>query len=580
MYKRPIGLFAASILASGILTAPAANAATTLSWETVVNNTMTFPGDTRSFNSYNQPSVNNAGLVVFRARTQGGGGIGQPATGILTRDMSTPGNAIVPLAVRGSAVPQPNNTAATFNEFPSIPRIDATSSMIATRGQSQPVLEYQTGIDPTAGGPITTKGGTAGIYANPNGALATGAAGLGNVSSTPFGANPDLTHFQVPNAAPLAKFDQFPGAPSPTGGDIVFKGNWTEGATGQTGVYFRDMNANGGASPVQLIADSKTEIPGFAGTTFGSTAPPSAANGRAVFLGLDNEDAPTKGGLYMANLDNTKAPGAGSLLTTIATIGGNVLNQANKVFTQIGEALSFDGTHVAYWGALGKKDSNGKVLEQTRSVTVSCGSIENANTSSFCNAQDNGLTAGSGTAGDGLYSFNVAVDQGFFITDVNTLETRMVAETGSEFQDFVNWNFSGQIPGQEGEDDGEFARWRSASFIASDGWNAAFKGSLLDGNAGLYGLFNGELSTIAQLGMDGGLLDPAANGLAITSLGVERDGYRNGRLVINASMTDGVNSMAGIYIAGIPEPATWATMILGFGFAGSVLRRRRRPVAI
>jgi hypothetical protein len=42
---------------------------------------------------------------------------------------------------RSGEVPQPNNTAtgkggglATFNEFPSVPRIDAGSGTIATRG--------------------------------------------------------------------------------------------------------------------------------------------------------------------------------------------------------------------------------------------------------------------------------------------------------------------------------------------------------------------------------------------------------------------------------------------------------------
>jgi len=30
--------------------------------------------------------------------------------------------------------------------------------------------------------------------------------------------------------------------------------------------------------------------------------------------------------------------------------------------------------------------------------------------------------------------------------------------------------------------------------------------------------------------------------------------------------------------AAVPEPATWAMMILGFGAVGMVLRRRRRPV--
>ena len=577
MTRKMLSLLAATSAIVGFSTGSGAHAAATIHWKTVVNNTYVFPGDSRTFNSYNQPSVNDSGLVVFRARTQGGSG--QPASGIMTRDMSSAGNPINLMTARGSTVPQPNNTDATFNEFPSIPRIDAKSSMIATRGQSQPVLEYQTGVDPLTGDPVTTRGGTSGIYTNPNGPLMTGMSGLGNVTNAVYPANPDLSYFQVPNTAAHTKFDQFPGAPSATGGNtVVFKGNWTEGTTGRTGVYFRNVNANGGMAPVQLVADSKTDIPGFAGTTFGSTAPPSAANGAMVFLGVDNEGAPTKGGIYMAALDNSKAPDTASALKAIASIGQTVIAKADAFFTQIGEALSFDGNRVAYWGAWGNKDSSGNIVAQTRAVTVSCAGIDNAKTNAFCLAQDNGTTSGSGTAGDGLYTFDVAVNQGFFITDVNSLETRLVAETGSEYSDFVYWNFSGKIPGEEGEEDGEFARWRSASFIASDGWNAAFKGSQQDGGTGLYHLFNNSLSTIAEYGMDGGLLDPAASGMAITSLGLERDGYRNGWLSINGSMTDGVNSMAGIYVAKVPEPASWALMIAGFGMIGAAARRRRGTV--
>lgn len=37
----------------------------------------------------------------------------------------------------------------------------------------------------------------------------------------------------------------------------------------------------------------------------------------------------------------------------------------------------------------------------------------------------------------------------------------------------------------------------------------------------------------------------------------------------------GVNSAIGVPVPGVPEPATWAMMILGFGLAGSAMRRRR-----
>ncbi len=45
-------------------------------WATVVNNNNLIPEapGNRTFNSYNQPSVNTNGLVVLRARSKGGGG--------------------------------------------------------------------------------------------------------------------------------------------------------------------------------------------------------------------------------------------------------------------------------------------------------------------------------------------------------------------------------------------------------------------------------------------------------------------------------------------------------------------------
>ena len=172
----------------------------------------------------------------------------------------------------------------------------------------------------------------------------------------------------------------------------------------------------------------------------------------------------------------------------------------------------------------------------------------------------------------------MAVDQGFFVTDVTSLETRLLAETGGDFLDFVYWNFSGKIPGEEGEEDGEFARWQSSSFLAVDGWNAVFRGDKTDSASGLYGVFGGHRSTVVEIGMDGGIVDPDALGLPIVSLGVERDGFRNGWLAINASMTDGTASMAGVYVSHVPEPGRWVVLIAGFGLAGTALRCRRRKL--
>lgn len=531
-------------------------------WRTVVNNTVSVPGDAdplqRNFNSYNQPSVNSAGLVVFRARSKGGAGSGEPASGIFTRDMSGPANPLNTIASRQSVapapayVPQPGYTyaptGATFNEFPAIPRIDTGSSSIATRGQTPPVME----ITDAAG--VKTKIGTSAIYTNPGGALTSGVM---NFTLLGFDA------YQVPGQPAGTKFDQFPGSPSITDtSKIVFKGNFAGG----TGVYWRDVSNP--ANPVVRIADTTTAGTDFAG---GSTAPPSAAKGSAVFLGVDNEDKPTKGGIYLAPLVLSPA------LTKLVGIGdtaqgfGDLLENERKL-TRIGEALSFDGRYLAYWGAVGTA---------TRLVTLRCPSDGNADVRAACLAQDQ-----NGTAGDGEYTFEVAANQGIFLTD--TLApggplTTLLARTGSapgDFLDFVYWGFSGHPPGVGGGDepiDGEPPRWRSTSFVAVDGGRVAFKGTTNDGLFGLY-LADGAspLLTLARQGDDGSLLDPAAAGMPITALGIERDGFRNGWLAISASMANDEAGMAGVYVTNVPEPGTIALMLAGLGWATAGWTGRRR----
>ncbi|MDP3009855.1 MAG: hypothetical protein Q8N30_12405 [Methylococcales bacterium] len=201
------------------------------SWQTVVNNgdyiptancnpTTSTSAPCRKFNSYNQPSVNEKNLVVFRARSKGGSG-GEPVHGVYTRDMKK-GGAIIKILDRETLVANPNTESATFIEPPSFPRIDMNSSMIATRGNHKPVFGY------TLPDGTDTKVGTTGIYTNAFGSLITGASKLGAV--------PEYSFFQVPEF-PSVAFDVFPGAPAVTqGSTIVFKGNYTVGLASKTGV--------------------------------------------------------------------------------------------------------------------------------------------------------------------------------------------------------------------------------------------------------------------------------------------------------------------------------------------------------
>ncbi|MBI1378965.1 MAG: hypothetical protein GC157_16020 [Frankiales bacterium] len=518
------------VVPSAVTTAAEAGASSQLSWSTVANVADLAPGTTKNFNSFNQPSVNADGTVVFRARTKGES---QPVRGVYTRDTDDAGSAIVPVAEVGGAVPAPNNSDGTFNEFPAFPRIDATGSMVATRGQSTPVLTY------TLPDGTDTKVGTSGVYATVGGTLTSGATLLGNI--------PEYAQYAVPDS-PVegTRFDQFPGAPAVDGSTIVFKGNYTVGTSGLTGVYFRDLGSPD--QPVSLIAGATTRIPNQPAADsvlFGSTAPPSAAAGKAVFSGWDNEAAPTMGGIYLAPITASPA------LTTVVGIGDPVPGQGPDArFTNVGEGLSFDGRYVGFWASWG---------EQMRSIVLTCPTDGNKDIVEFCLQQHpNGFTT------------SVPVHQGVFVADTSTTPATIhpVATSGPRFDGFQYWVFSGRPPGTGGGDEVtlEPARWRSSAFVAlsSDGlpsgeYQVAFKASPVAGGSGIY-LAQGpsdqeRVVTAVDTAAPGTVLDPMAPAASwVTTVGVERDAFRGRWLAINASMLDPATTEAwgGIYLARVP----------------------------
>ena len=56
------------------------------------------------------------------------------------------------------------------------------------------------------------------------------------------------------------------------------------------------------------------------------------------------------------------------------------------------------------------------------------------------------------------------------------------------------------------------------------------------------------------------------------------DNHYEFRYTVTLATAGNVSGPASFYAAAVPEPATWALMLLGFGGMGMVLRRRRRPV--
>ncbi len=561
MVGRPqLGVFGATLLVVVGVLAPVAGAAPPAApeWHVVANNGDLLPGTSKTFNSYNPPSVNQDGLVVFRARSRGP----QPMSGIYLRDVAS-GAALQRFADRNSLVPEPNNLATTFNEFPSIPRIAIDSPMIATRGNSSPVWQYTTEDG-------ESRAGTTGIYTNPVGEVITGASLLGAVPGDVVGVDM-FPYFAVPGIEPLTRFDVFPGAPAVAGENrIVFKGNYTlpttpapvtadyhhmavtaaeaESGEGATGVFFRDVLDDGGTAPVQLIANTNTPIPNVpAGVTltFGSTAPPSAAGDVAVFVGYDDERNPAYGGIYAAPLQSEPA------IETLVGIGDVVPGKPHEHFTRFGEGLSFAGRFVGFWAAWG---------DETTTLWLDCPTTGNADRRAYCEE----------FVGDD-FPVEVPLHQGIFVHDIVNGRTRLVAETGDEIDDFLYWNFSGAPPGM-GHGDAEPPRWRSNAFLAVSGqvgatYRVAFLGRSgeidpvdrywvepIDAISLSQGPSDARTEVLLDTWMDGGILDPEAVGMPITSLGIERDGFRGDWLAVTASMGEEEDGWAGVYAAEIPSP--------------------------
>ncbi len=540
---RLIGRRALGAALGVLLAGTAGNAATqTFSWSTITNNGDLMPGTSVLFNSYGQPSINEAGLLVFQGR---GKGVAEPPRGIYVRDAVTLG-PLNPLATNGTAVPAPNNTLyngvlSSFISFPSIPRIDGLSPTVAFRSQHQPVYTYLLGT-------TETRVGTTGGYTNAGGgSLLTGASLLGAVVES---TSVSFPWYSVPGALPGTRFDQFPGTIAVSNGTIIaFKGNYTDpaDALGKTGVYYRDVVAAGGTSPTYLIANSASTLipnqPAGGTVKFGSTAPPSTANGHMYFVGSDIEDAPTLGGVYVAQM--AQPP----VLLTLVGIGSQVPREpTGTTFSMFGEGLSVstDGRYVVFWAKWGS---------ETFSKTLYCPADGNADLIAFC--------LGKYPTG---YVVQIPVHQGMFVHDVVTGETRAMAKTLNDgITDFLYWVFSGAPPGVGGSEEGtEPPRWRNSAFGAISGNATSYQVAFKARRSGVDGIYlrpaagTLPLVTVVEVAKTlGQSIDPEAPANSIvSSAGLERDGFRGNRLALTLGMlyqtTEESLGWAGVYVTTVP----------------------------
>lgn len=160
------------------------------------------------------------------------------------------------------------------------------------------------------------------------------------------------------------------------------------------------------------------------------------------------------------------------------------------------------------------------------------------------------------------------VHQGVFVYDTSTHTLNTVATDDARFSTFQYWVYSGAPPGVGGGDSTmEPPRWRVSAFVAVSGlsggndYQVAFKATTTDGVDGIYvgqgpttpRVVAAVRTTDAASGAGFDATAPA--GEVVTSVGLERDGFRNGHLVVNAAMLDPATATGwgGVYTTTVPS---------------------------